>query len=264
MRIDLAGMRAIITGSTDGIGLACARGLLGAHADVVINGRAQETVDRVVDGLRAEFPQCEVTGVAADLANAEGCARIVERVPHCDILVNNVGVVALPDALDADDETYLRLFELNALSGLRLSRAYLPRMLERNRGRILFSGAQRPLMAYRGGTAYSASKMAALSLARSLAEMTRGTAVTVNTVLIGITHSASLDGVARDIAAAKGRTAEEDEKDFIALVSPASLLGRLATAEEVANLVVYLASPFASATNGAVLSAEGGTRNSVY
>jgi NAD(P)-dependent dehydrogenase (short-subunit alcohol dehydrogenase family) len=118
-------------------------------------------------------------------------------------------------------------------------------------------------MAFRGGTAYSASKMAQLSLARSLAELTRGTAVTVNTVLIGVTHSASLDSVAADIAAAKGRTAAEDELDFIEMVSPKSLLRRLARAEEVANFVVYLCSPYASATNGAVLSAEGGTRDAI-
>lgn len=261
--IDLGGRRAVVTGSTDGIGLACARGFLSAGASVVINGRRQEVVEGVVGQLRSEFPGAGVEGVAADLGGLAGCQTLLERAPDCDILVNNVGVVARDDALEASDETYRRLFELNFMSSLRLSRAYLPGMLGRNWGRVLFSGAQRPLMAYQGGTAYSASKMAQLSLARSLAELTRGTAVTVNTVLIGVTHSASLDGVLRELAAAKGRTPEEDELDFVEMVSPKSLLRRLAKAEEIASFMVYLSSPMASATNGAVLSAEGGTRDSV-
>jgi len=264
MRIDLGGKLAVVTGSTKGIGFACARGLLEAGADIVVNGRTQASVDEAAARLRNAFPGREVTGVAADLGTAAGCALLVGRVPRCDILVCNVGVIALEDALEAPDETYLRLFELNCLSGLRLARAWLTGMLARNEGRVVFSGAQRPLMAYRGGTAYAATKFAQLSLARSMAELTRGTAVTVNTVMIGVTHSDSLDAVARDFAAAKGRTPEEDELDFVEMVSPGSLLQRLARAEEVASFVVYLASPLASATNGAMLSAEGGTRKAVY
>ncbi|MBN8832318.1 MAG: SDR family oxidoreductase [Sphingomonadales bacterium] len=264
MEIDLSGKMAVISGSTEGIGLACARGILGAGGNVTINGRKPEVVEAVSARLRTDFPGREVVGIAADLGSAVGCEALIAGMPECDILINNVGVVARDDALEASDETYLRLYELNLLSSVRLSRAYMPGMLERNQGRVIFSGAQRPIMAYKGGTAYSASKMAQLSFARSLAERTRGTAVTVNTVLIGVTHSASLDSVAEELAAAKGRTAEEDEADFIDMVSPQSLLRRLARAEEVANFVVYLASPFASATNGAVLSAEGGTRGAIY
>ncbi|MBL8549437.1 MAG: SDR family oxidoreductase [Hyphomonadaceae bacterium] len=264
MKIDLSGKTAVISGSTDGIGFACAKGLLAARANVVINGRKPEVVEKVVAGLKAEFPNAGIVGVAADLGNAAGCAKVIAAVPECDILINNVGVVARDDALAATDEIYLKLFELNFMASLRLSRAYLRGMLKRNDGRIVFNGAQRPVMAYQGGTAYSASKFAQINLARSLAELTRGTAVTVNTVLIGVTHSASLDSVLTELAAAKGRTAEEDELDFIDMVSPKSLLRRLARAEEVANFVVYLSSPYASATNGAVLSAEGGTRDAIY
>jgi NAD(P)-dependent dehydrogenase (short-subunit alcohol dehydrogenase family) len=264
VKIDLGGKIALVTGSTDGIGNACARGFLGAGANVVINGRSADKTGRVAEELRSEFQGCEVIAAPADIGTKEGCADLLAQVPQCDILVNNVAVVALDDALDASDETYRRLWEINFMSALRMSRAFLPGMIARNEGRILFSGAQRPLMAYKGGTAYSASKFAQISLARSLAEMTRGSKVTVNTVLIGITHSASLDAVAVDMAAAKGRTQEEDEQDFIDLVSPASLLRRLARAEEVASFMVYLASPLASATNGAVLSAEGGTRQAIY
>lgn len=264
MEIDLTGQMAVISGSTEGIGLACARGFLRANGNVTINGRKPETVEAVTAALRAEFPGRTIRGVAADLGDSAGCDALIARAPECDILVNNVGVVARDDALEATDEIYLKLYELNFLSSVRLSRAYVPGMLSRNRGRVIFSGAQRPIMAYRGGTAYSASKMAQLSFARSLAEKTRGTAVTVNTVLIGVTHSASLDSVAEELAAAKGRSAQEDEADFIDMVSPQSLLRRLARADEIANFVVYLSSDHASATNGAVLSAEGGTRGAIY
>lgn len=264
VKIDLSCKMALVTGSTDGIGNACARGFLDAGANVVINGRNADKVGQVVEELRAEFPGRKVIAAPADIGTRDGCDALLAQVPQCDILVNNVAVVALDDALAASDETYRRLWEINFMSALRMSRSYLPGMIARNDGRILFSGAQRPLMAYKGGTAYSASKFAQISLARSLAELTRGTKVTVNTVLIGITHSASLDEVATSIAAAKGRTLEEDEQDFVDLVSPSSLIRRLARAEEVASFMVYLASPLASATNGAVLSAEGGTRPTIY
>ncbi len=264
LEIDLSGKTALITGSTEGIGHACARGFLEANANVVINGRKADKVREVAERLRAEFPAREVIAAPADLSSRDGCEALFGQVPACDILLNNVSVIAVDDALEATDELYRRLWELNFMSALRVSRNYLPGMIERNQGRVLFSGAQRPLMAYRGGTAYSASKFAQVSLARSLAEMTRGTNVTVNTVMIGVTHSASLDEVASAMAAEKGRTQEEDEQDFIDLVSPASLLQRLARADEVARFMVYLASPLASATNGAVLSAEGGTRQAVF
>ena len=205
-----------------------------------------------------------VIAAAADVGGREGCDALIAQVPQCDILVNNVAVIARDDALEASDETYRELWELNFMSALRLSRFYLPGMIERNEGRVLFSGSQRGLMAYKGGTPYMASKIAQLSLARSLAEVTRGTRVTVNTVMIGLSHSASLDAVATEMAAAKGRTQEEDEQDFIDLVAPASLQRRLTRAEEIASFMVYLASPLASATNGAVLSAEGGTRPAIW
>lgn len=262
--IDLSGKLALVTGSTEGIGNAAARGFLGAGADVVINGRAAEKVERAAAALRAQFPGRTVIAAAADVGGKAGCEALAAQVPRCDILVNNVAVIARGDALDATDETYRELWEINFMSALRMSRFYLPGMIERNDGRILFSGSQRGLMAYKGGTPYMASKIAQLSLARSLADVTRGTKVTVNTVMIGLSHSASLDAVATEMAAAKGRTQEEDEQDFIDLVAPASLQRRLTRPEEIANFMVYLASPLASATNGAVLSAEGGTRPAIW
>ena len=264
MNIDLTGKTALVTGSTKGIGLASAKGLAESGARVVLNGRTQEAVDAAIADVLGAAPNAQVTGIAADIGTAQGCASIVAALPQCDILVNNAGIFGPQDFFETPDAVWQTFYDVNVMSGVRLSRAYLPGMIERNEGRILFSGAQRPLMAYKGGTAYSASKFAQVSLARSLAEMTRGTKVTVNTVMIGVTHSASLDEVATSIAAAKGRTQEEDEQDFIDLVSPASLLRRLARADEVANFMVYLASPLASATNGVILSAEGGTRQAIY
>jgi NAD(P)-dependent dehydrogenase (short-subunit alcohol dehydrogenase family) len=264
IKIDLSGKLALVTGSSDGIGNAAARGFLEAGADVVINGRSPEKVAGIAEDLRAKYPGRTVIAAAADVGSREGCAALTAQVPRCDILVNNVAVIARDDALDASDDTYRELWEINFMSALRMSRFYLPGMLERNDGRILFSGSQRGLMAYKGGTPYMASKIAQLSLARSLADVTRGTKVTVNTVMIGLSHSASLDAVATEMAAAKGRTQEEDEQDFIDLVAPASLQRRLTRPEEIANFMVYLASPLASATNGAVLSAEGGTRQAIW
>lgn len=264
IKVDLSGKLALVTGSTDGIGNAVARGFLAAGADVAVNGRAADKVARVVDDLRAQFPGRTVIEASADVGSKDGCDALTAQVPRCDILVNNVAVIARDDALDASDATYRELWDINFMSALRMSRHYLPGMIERNDGRVLFSGSQRGLMAYKGGTPYMASKIAQLSLARSLADMTRGTRVTVNTVMIGIAHSASLDAVATEMAAAKGRTAEEDEQDFIDFVAPGSLQRRLTHPEEIANFMVYLASPLASATNGAVLSAEGGTRQQIW
>ncbi|MBO9604118.1 MAG: SDR family oxidoreductase [Novosphingobium sp.] len=264
IEIDLSGRLALVTGSSDGIGNAAARGFLGAGADVAVNGRSPEKVARIAEELRAQFPGRAVIEAPGDVGSKAGCDAVTAQVPRCDILVNNVAVIAREDALDASDETYRELWDINFMSALRMSRFYLPGMLERNWGRILFSGSQRGLMAYKGGTPYMASKIAQLSLARSLADVTRGTRVTVNTVMIGLSHSASLDAVATEMAAAKGRTQEEDEQDFIDLVAPASLQRRLTRPEEIANFMVYLASPLASATNGAVLSAEGGTRQAIW
>lgn len=263
MKIDLSGKTAVVTGSTNGIGLACVRGLAAAGANVVVNGRKDTTVGPVVERLRSEFPAIDVQGVAADLGDAQGAAKIIAAVTACDILVNNVAGVVMTDALETPDDVYFKLYELNFMSSLRLSRAYLPGMLKRDTGRIIFNGAQQALMASRKGTAYAISKMAQLNLARSLAELTRGKGVTVNTVMIGPTHSATMDKILDNCAQDLGKTPSVREQEFIQSVAPLSLLQRLVTPEEVANFVVYLSSPMALATNGTVLSVEGGSRDGV-
>ena len=264
MKIDLTGRIAVITGSSVGIGYACAQALAGAGAEVVINGRSDATVQAALARLREAVPGAAFRGVAGDLSSREGPARIIAAAPRCDILINNCAVNNLQDVLEEPDEMFLRLFEINFLSGLRLTRHYLPQMLERNRGRVIFHNSEQSLRPSPQMAAYGASKAAELTLARSIAEYTRGTAVTVNTILIGPTRSAVTGALHRQMAQEQGRTVAEIEADFIRHVRPASLIHRIADASEVANLAVYLCSDFASATNGAVLSAEGGTREVVF
>lgn len=264
MKIDLSGKTAVISGSSDGIGFACAQGLAEAGADVVINGRSDTTVSAALERLRGLVPGARFSGVAADLSTAQGPANIIAAAPSCDILINNCAVNNLADVLEEPDEMFLRLFEINVLSGLRLARHYLPGMLERNRGRIIFHNSEQSLRPSPHMAAYGASKAAELTLTRSIAEYTRGTAVTVNSVIIGPTRSAVTGALHAQMAQEQGKTVAEVEADFIRHVRPASLIHRIADAREVANMAVYLCSDFASATNGAVLSAEGGTREVVF
>jgi len=264
MIFDFAGRTAVITGSSDGIGFACALAFARAGADVVVNGRSDASVDAALARLRSECPETRFTGVAADMGTADGPARIIAAVPDCDILVNNCAVNNLQPMLEEPDETFFRLFEINFLAGVRLTRHYLPRMLERNRGRVLFHNSEQSLRPSPDMAAYGVSKAAELVFARSAAEYTKGTAVTVNTILIGPTRSAVTSALHARMAAESGKTVGEIEADFIRHVRPASLIQRLAEGEEVANMAIYLASDHASATNGAVLSVEGGVREVLF
>jgi NAD(P)-dependent dehydrogenase (short-subunit alcohol dehydrogenase family) len=264
LNIDLTGNSAIITGSSDGIGFACAEALAKAGADVVINGRSNASVERALERLRNEVPKARFRGVAAELSNAEGPARIIEAAPACDILIHNCAVSNQYNVLDEPDESFYRLFEINFMAGVRLTRHYLPLMLKRNCGRVLFHNSEQAVRPSHNMAGYGATKAAELSYARSVAECTRGTAVTVNTIIIGPTRSAVTSALHARIAADTGKTVKEVEEDFFRSYRPASLLQRLAEAREVANMAVYLSSSYASATNGAVLSVEGGAREVNY
>ena len=264
MNIDLTGKTAVITGSSDGIGYACAQALAEARAHVVINGRSDTTVQRALERLRKEFPRTRFNGVAADMSKAEGPARIIEAAPECDILINNCAVSNQYNVLEEPDESFLQLFQINFMAGVRLSRHYLPLMLKKNRGRVLFHNSEQSLRPSANMAGYGASKAAELSFARSLAECTRGTAVTVNTVIIGPTRSAVTSALHARIAAETGKTVKEVEEEFFRNYRPASLLQRLAEGREVANMAVYLSSDYSSATNGAVLSVEGGVREVIF
>jgi len=258
MKIDLSGKTALVTGSTSGIGHAVARGLAGAGADVVINGRTKAKVDAAVEALRKAMPEAKLRGVAADVSTAAGCQTLVAALPDVDILINNAGIFEPKGFFEIPDEDWSRFFEVNVMSGVRLSRAYLPGMLKRNWGRIVFISSESALNIPREMIHYGMTKTAQLAVSRGLAEMTRGSAVTVNSVLPGPTMSEGVETFVKGLAKQNGQSVDEAASVFIKQFRPTSLLQRFASVEEIANMVVYVASKQASATNGAALRAEGG------
>ena len=258
MNIDLSGKTALVTGSTSGIGHAIARGLALSGANVVINGRSQAKVDTAMAAIARAAPASKVAGIAADVATAAGCQALVETLPDVDILVNNAGIFEPKGFFDIPDEDWSRFFEVNVMSGVRLSRAYLPGMLKRNWGRIVFISSESALNIPKEMIHYGTTKTAQLAVSRGLAEMTRGTAVTVNAVLPGPTMSEGVETFVKDLAKQNGQSVEEAASQFVKQFRPTSLLQRFASVEEIANMVVYVSSKEASATNGAALRAEGG------
>jgi NAD(P)-dependent dehydrogenase (short-subunit alcohol dehydrogenase family) len=258
MNIDLRGKSALVTGSTSGIGHAIAKGLAGAGAAVVVNGRTQSKVDVAVAAIRKAQPEAKVSGVAADVSTAAGCQTLVAALPDVDILINNAGIFEPKGFLDIPDEDWSRFFEVNVMSGVRLSRAYLSGMLKRNWGRVVFISSESALNIPKEMIHYGMTKTAQLAISRGLAEMTRGTAVTVNSVLPGPTMSEGVETFVKDLAKQNGQSVDEAASQFVKQFRPTSLLQRFATVEEIANLVVYVSSKEASATNGAALRAEGG------
>jgi NAD(P)-dependent dehydrogenase (short-subunit alcohol dehydrogenase family) len=258
MDLELNGKLALITGSTAGIGFAIAASLAAEGARVIINGRTQKRVDEAVAKIGVN-----AAGLAADLGTAEGVAIATERFPDVDILVNNLGIFEPKQFVDITDQDWLRFFEVNVLSGVRLSRYYLPRMKAAGWGRILFlsseSGVQIPIEMIH----YGMTKTAQLAISRGLAETTAGTGVTVNAILPGPTAS---DGVAQfveQLAKEHGMDRAAFEKEFFEKARPSSLLKRFATPHEVAALVTFVASPRSSATNGAALRVDGGVVRSI-
>jgi NAD(P)-dependent dehydrogenase (short-subunit alcohol dehydrogenase family) len=258
MIIDLKGMTALVTGSTSGIGHAIAKGLVAAGADVVVNGRTEARVGAAAAAIAKALPGSKVRGVAADVSSAAGCSTLIGALPEVDILINNAGIFEPKGFFDIPDEDWSRFFEVNVMSGVRLARAYLPGMLKRNWGRIIFISSESALNIPKEMIHYGTTKTAQLSVSRGLAEMTRGTAVTVNSVLPGPTMSEGVETFVRDLAQQSGQSVEEAASRFIRQFRPTSLLQRFANVEEIANMVVYVASKEASATNGAALRAEGG------
>ncbi len=258
MNIDLSGKRAVVTGSTAGIGFAIVKGLAVAGATVVINGRTAPKVDEAKQRIATEVSAAKIEGVAADLATAEGVAAFIKRAGEADILVNNLGIFDPKPFEKIADEDWQRFFDTNVMSGVRLSRHYLPSMVKRNWGRIVFISSESGLNIPVEMIHYGMTKTAQLAISRGLAESVAGTGVTVNAVLPGPTRS---DGVAEFFAKlAKEQNVSQPamEKQFIAEHRPTSLIRRLATVEEVANMVVYVCSPQASATTGAALRVDGG------
>jgi NAD(P)-dependent dehydrogenase (short-subunit alcohol dehydrogenase family) len=262
MNIDLKGKKALVTGSTAGIGHAIARGLAAAGADVVINGRTQAKVDAAVAAIAEQASKVASSGkirsIAADVSTAAGCAALVKALPEVDILINNAGIFEPKGFVDIPDEDWSRFFQVNVMSGVRLSRAYLPEMLKRDWGRIVFISSASALNIPKEMIHHGMTKTAQLAVSRGLAEMTRGTKVTVNSVLPGPTMSEGVEAFVKDLAKQIGQSVEEAASLFFKQHRPTSLLQRFASVEEIANMVVYISSKEASATNGAALRAEGG------
>ena len=261
MKIDLTGKIALVTGSTAGIGHAIAKGLAAAGASVVINGRGQDKVDAAIRKLEAAG--AKVRGIAADVTTSAGCKTLVTALPDVDILINNAGIFEPKDFFDIPDEDWTRFFEVNVMSGVRLSRAYMQGMLKRNWGRIVFISSESGLNIPVEMIHYGMSKTAQLSVARGLAQLTRGSGVTANSVLPGPTMSEGVETFVKDLAKQNGQSVDEAAANFVKQHRPSSLIQRFASVEEIANMVVYVASKQASATNGAALRAEGGIVNTI-
>jgi NAD(P)-dependent dehydrogenase (short-subunit alcohol dehydrogenase family) len=263
MDLQLNDKRALVTGSTAGIGLAIATGLAREGAAVVVNGRTKKRADEAAEHIRRAVPGAKVTSIAADLAAAEGTQALLRQLPAVDILVNNVGIFEPKPFGEIPDEDWRRFFEVNVMSGVRLSRAYLPGMIQRNWGRIVFISSESGINIPAEMIHYGVTKTAQLALARGLAETTAGTGVTVNSVLPGPTRSEGVGTFVEDLARAQKKSIAEVEAEFFKSVRPTSLLRRFATTEEVAAMVTFVCSPLAAATNGAALRVDGGVVRSV-
>lgn len=258
MKIDLTGKTALVTGSTAGIGLAIAKGLAGTGAEVVVNGRNQAKVDAAVAAIGKAIPGAKVKGVAADVSTAEGCKALAAALPDVDILINNAGIFEPKGFFDIPDEDWERFFDVNVMSGVRLSRAYMQGMLKRNWGRIVFISSESGLNIPSEMIHYGMSKTAQLAISRGLAELTKGTAVTVNSVLPGPTMSEGVETFVKDLAKQNGQSLDEAASNFVKQHRSTSLIQRFASVDEIANMVVFVSSKEASVTNGAALRAEGG------
>jgi NAD(P)-dependent dehydrogenase (short-subunit alcohol dehydrogenase family) len=263
MKIDLIGKTALVTGSTAGIGLAIAKGLAASGARVIVNGRKQQSVDRAIAAVHESVAAAAVSGVAADVSTASGCSTLIEAAEEVDILVNNAGIFEPKPFFEIPDADWTRFFETNVMSGVRLSRGLMPGMLERNWGRIIFISSESALNIPPEMIQYGVTKTAQLAISRGLAELTAGTNVTVNTVLPGPTRSDGIEDFLQAMAKSTGKSADEMAATFVKTHRPSSLIQRFATVEEVANMVVYVASKEASATNGAALRVEGGLMRSI-
>ncbi|MEM9847451.1 MAG: SDR family oxidoreductase [Bacteroidota bacterium] len=264
MNLKLAGKTAFISGSTAGIGFATAKYLLEEGAAVVINGRTEKSVSDTTDKLIAAVPKAKVTGIAADFSQQEAVEKLLQRLPHIDILINNVGIYKAQSFYDTTDEEWYRQFEVNVMSGVRLARYCLPKMLAQNWGRVIFISSECAALVPNDLIAYSMTKTALLSISRGLAQLCKGSKVTVNSVLPGSTLSRGAAQFLADAAAQSEQSRQQVEQEFFTQVRTSSLLQRFATVDEVASTITYLCSPLAAATNGAAIKVDGGSIGGIF
>ena len=263
MDLQLKGKQALVSGSTAGIGLAIATSLAREGARVIINGRAQSSVDKVVAEVKAAT-QGDVQGFAGDLSQAAAAEELARRFPNVEILVNNLGIFEPKPFEEIPDADWMRFFDMNVLSGVRLARLFLPAMKRANWGRIIFISSESGVQIPAEMIHYGVTKAAQIAVARGLAEAVAGTGITVNSVLPGPTKSRGVDEFVETLAKSSGQTFEQFEREFFKKVRPTSLIKRFATADEVASLVTYVASPLAAATTGSALRVDGGVVKSAF
>jgi len=256
MDLQLANKLALVSGSTKGIGLAIATGLAREGARVIVNGRAEKSVTDACKKILQAVPKAKLERFAGDLSDAAIVEKLVKKFSNVEILVNNLGIFEPKPFEQISDDDWRRFFEVNVLSGVRLSRAYLPGMKDKNWGRIVFISSESGIQIPGEMVHYGMTKTAQLAVSRGIAETCAGTGVTVNAVLPGPTHSDGVDEFVKQLSG--GKPFAEFEKDFFEKIRPSSLIKRFASTEEVANLVVYICSPRSSATNGAALRVDGG------
>ncbi|WP_020418875.1 SDR family NAD(P)-dependent oxidoreductase [Amycolatopsis sp. ATCC 39116] len=262
MRLDLSGKTALVTGSTQGIGTAIALGLARAGARVAVNGRSADKVTKAIEQLTAEVPDAQVVPVVADIASEQGARDALDQLPRADILVNNLGIFGSADPLEISDDEWRRYFEVNVLAAVRLTRAYLPGMTERGWGRVQYIASDSAIVIPAEMIHYGMSKTALLGVSRGFAKAAAGTGVTVNAVIAGPTHTGGVEDFVYQLVD-RDLPWDEAQKEFMRVHRPQSLLQRLIEPEEIANMVVYLSSPQASATTGAAVRVDGGYVDSI-
>ena len=263
MNLKLSNKKALITGSTSGIGYATAKTLAQEGVEVILNGRKQSSLEKAVERLKTEVKGAKVSGLAADFAVVEEVDGLLKKLPEIDILINNVGIYSSTSFYETSDDEWFRHFEVNVMSGVRLSRALLPKMLDRNWGRIIFISSECATLVPEDLIAYSMTKTALLSVSRGLAQLCKGTEVTVNSVLPGSTLTEGAESFLENLAKKEGTTVEKAEADFFTNIRTSSLLARFASVEEVSSTIAYLCSPLAVATNGASIKVDGGSTGGI-
>ncbi len=264
MDLKIANKTALITGSTQGIGFATAKKLCEEGANVIINGRNEQKVNNAVMKLKALFSDLKIIGITADLKDNEGCNKLISSIPHIDILINNLGIFEPKEFKDITEQEWLHMFNVNVMSGVRLSQHYLSSMVEQNWGRIIFISSESAIQIPKEMIHYGMTKTAQISVSRGIAELTRGTNVTSNSIIVGPSKSEGVVQFIEDFAKQNNQTFKEMEKDFFKNIRPTSLIQRFAEVEEDANMIVYTASSLSSATNGAILRVDGGIVQSAF
>lgn len=262
MKLELESKLALVTASSGGIGQAVAQALAAEGAEVVVNGRSEESVARAIDAIRANVDRAKLRPLVADNGTAEGCARTIQAFPEVDILVNNLGIYEAVGFFDESDDDWQRLFEVNIMSGVRLARHYLKGMIERERGRVIFVSSESGIMPAPEMAHYSATKTMQLGISRSLAELTQGTQVTVNAVLPGPTRTDNVEAFIADVF--PGDPPEVAQRRFIEENRPTSLIRRLIDPSEIADVVTFLCSARSAVINGSTIRAEGGLVRSAF